>query len=469
MLQQNSITTPKVPLRKRVLNAGVWSLVSYAADISAKFISNLIITRLLFPEAFGLMAAAMALIVSLVLISDVGVRTIIIQRAHGETPAFLHSAWTFQWIRGAILFAILNVLCSLLFLPQVRDALPSGTVFADPLFPWVVIALGLTLLFGGFESTAASLNIRLLNFRPSVVAEILSRLVSLPVTVAFAYFYHSVWPLVLGTIAGTVAKVLLSHTIIPGPAMRISFCRDHFREIIAFGKWINLSSLATFVVSQSNLLVLGVLVPAPILGIYYIAKSLADTVEGLLERLNSSLTLSVLGEVLRHNPTDLHRQYYRFRAPLELVAFTSAGFIFTAGDWIVNLLYDPRYASAGAFLRILSVGLLLYPFQLIRSAFTAAGRPQVVAFGTLVHAASLAICLPLGYYFYGPVGAVAGITSSRLFPSIFLIGCAFRHSWVSVWREILFLPTFFLGALGGSITSKLFASLTLSNLRHLLW
>src|SRR5438045_2674881 len=104
MLEQNLEAKPKVPLRKRVLKAGVWTLASYAAEISSRFISNLIVTRLLFPEAFGLIAAATALMVSLSLISDVGVRTLVIQSERGEDPNFLHAAWTFQSIRGIALW-----------------------------------------------------------------------------------------------------------------------------------------------------------------------------------------------------------------------------------------------------------------------------------------------------------------------------------------------------------------------------
>jgi O-antigen/teichoic acid export membrane protein len=248
--------------------------------------------------------------------------------------------------------------------------------------------------------------------------------------------------------------------------MRINFCQNQFREIISFGKWINVSSWATFAITQSDVLVLGLLVPAHVLGIYYIAKSLMDAVEGILERLNSSLTLPVLGEVLRRNPASLKQQYYRFRMPLELAAMTASGFLFATGDWIVHFLYDSRYAAAGIFLRILSLGLLLYPFQLIRGGFTAAGRPQIVAMATIVQAVSLTVCLWLGYYFYGPIGAIAGIASSRLSPSLVLISCASRVSWVSIWREIQFVPMFLMGALGGRIITYWLASYTLSDLRH---
>jgi len=436
-------------------------LASYTAEILSRFASNLILTRLLFPEAFGLMASAMALVVSLALISDVGVRAFIIQNRQGEDPSFLRSAWTFQCARGTALWIVLVAASSLLFLPELHTKLPAETVFTNPLFPPVLIALGVMLLAGGFESTAIPLNVRRLNFRPIVIMDLSSRLVSLPITIGCAYQFQSVWSLVLGTLSGSICRTLLSHIIIPGPKMRFSFRRHHFREIISFGKWINLSSVATFAISQSDMLVLGFLIPAHVLGIYYIAKSLVDAIEAFLERLNSSLSLPVLGEVLRRDPANLNQSYYRFRMPLEIVAFTSAGLLFAAGDWIVNFLYDPRYST------VLSFGLLFYPFQLIRGAFTAAGRPQVVAIATVLQAGALAVCIAFGYYLYGTVGAVAGIVASRLFPSLVLITFAFRLEWVSVWKELRFVPMFLFGALAGSTIAHFFSRFALSDLRHL--
>ena len=45
-------------LRNRILNAGAWTVGSYAVELVTRLLSNLIMTRLLFPEAFGLVAAS---------------------------------------------------------------------------------------------------------------------------------------------------------------------------------------------------------------------------------------------------------------------------------------------------------------------------------------------------------------------------------------------------------------------------
>ncbi|CAN0588351.1 unnamed protein product, partial [Laminaria digitata] len=65
--------------------------------------SNLILTHLLFPEAFGVMALVNTIIVGLELISDLGIVPSLIQNVR-EDDDFLNTAWTLAIARGAILF-----------------------------------------------------------------------------------------------------------------------------------------------------------------------------------------------------------------------------------------------------------------------------------------------------------------------------------------------------------------------------
>jgi O-antigen/teichoic acid export membrane protein len=285
--------------------------------------------------------------------------------------------------------------------------------------------------------------------------------------IAWAYAFPSVWSIVAGGLAGSLLRALLSHVIIPGPRMAFTWRKEHLKEIVSFGKWINLSSSATFVGSHSDVIILGLLLPSPMLGIYYIAKTLSDAIESFLERLNSTMTLPVLSEVIRKNPENLKDRYYRFRMPIELVAASSAGFLFAAGDLIIHILYDQRYAEAGQMLRILSFGLLIYPFQLIRSAFTAIGKTNVVAWLSVLQAITLIACLSLGFYFFGSLGAIAGVALNRIFPSVATMVLAHRANWISPGKELRWMPSYAFGFILGEFAIYIFGSYNVASIHHL--
>ena len=93
-----------------------------------------------------MIAAAMALITGLQLLSDFGVRAVIIQSPRGEDTGFLRSAWTFQCSRGVLLWLVLAASCIVLHLPRVHSLLSTASVFAEPSFPIVAAVLGLSLV-----------------------------------------------------------------------------------------------------------------------------------------------------------------------------------------------------------------------------------------------------------------------------------------------------------------------------------
>ena len=66
-------------LKKLAIRGTIWTIVGYGASQILRFGSNLILTRLLFPKLFGLMALLNTFIIGLHLFSDIGIGTIIIQ------------------------------------------------------------------------------------------------------------------------------------------------------------------------------------------------------------------------------------------------------------------------------------------------------------------------------------------------------------------------------------------------------
>ena len=86
-------------LRGSALTAG-----SYAITQGLRLGSNLILTRLLFPEAFGLMALVSVFLVGLAMFSDIGIGPAISHSKRGDEPGFLDTAWTLQVARGVILW-----------------------------------------------------------------------------------------------------------------------------------------------------------------------------------------------------------------------------------------------------------------------------------------------------------------------------------------------------------------------------
>ncbi|MEY8838750.1 oligosaccharide flippase family protein, partial [Cribrihabitans sp. XS_ASV171] len=93
-------------LMSRVLRSASWVIVGYGLSQALRLASNLILTRILFPEAFGMMTLVGLVVVGMQLFSDIGIGTSIVQNRRGDEPDFLDTAWTLQVLRGFLLFGL---------------------------------------------------------------------------------------------------------------------------------------------------------------------------------------------------------------------------------------------------------------------------------------------------------------------------------------------------------------------------
>ncbi len=81
-------------------------MFGFAATQGIRLVSTLVMTRLLAPSMFGVMAIAMMVNVIASLLTDLGIRQNIVQSRRGADPIFLDTAWTVQIVRGFIIWAL---------------------------------------------------------------------------------------------------------------------------------------------------------------------------------------------------------------------------------------------------------------------------------------------------------------------------------------------------------------------------
>src|SRR6476661_9681345 len=88
--------------RSLVVRLG-WTTLGYGAVQALRLLNNVILTRLLAPPIFGLMALINAIRTGVELLSDVGLLQNIVSNPRGAEPDFRDTAWTLQAGRGLLL------------------------------------------------------------------------------------------------------------------------------------------------------------------------------------------------------------------------------------------------------------------------------------------------------------------------------------------------------------------------------
>lgn len=422
---------------RRVLRGSAWMAAGSLSSQALRLVANLILTRLLFPEAFGLMALVTAFIIGMSMFSDVGILPWIQQNKKGDDPVYLNTAWTVQVARGVVLWLVLCLL-----------AAPLASFFNEPALAVILPIAGLELLIMGFVPTRAHAAYRHLDVARVVSFKLASQVVGVVIMVVLAWQLQSVWALVIGTLARCVALVAMMHLGLSGHVDRPAWNREAASEIIGFGKWIFLSTICGFFVAQGDKLILGKLLSTQTLGIYNIGFFLASFPVLLAE----TVTRKVLIPLYRDRPP--HASRANFMA-IRRLRFGVTGGIFLLlaalslfGTGLVDLLYDERYTLSGVILVLVACAKMPLAIGLTYAqAALASGNSRQFFWVVAVKAALLLVFMLLGTWHYGVVGAIAGQAVAHLLtlPAIVVLARA-QGAWDWLHDALFLLATLAIGA-----------------------
>lgn len=416
----------------------MWTVAGLLGSRALRLGGNLIVTRLLVPDAFGLMALIYIFIQGIQMLSDVGISPSIVQNQRGDDPRFLNTAWTLQIIRGAVIWAA-----------AAAGASAVARFYGHPQLALLIPVVALSAFISGFDPTSRVTVNRHLVLGKLTVIDWAAQATSIAVMVVWAWLSPTVWALAGAAVIMAAVRMTMSHALLPGESNRLAWERDALREILGFGKWIFLTSAIGFLDMQSDRLIFGKLIPIGLLGVYSIAYMLSRVPEDLVVNLGVKILFPLASHVERTSRQELRRKIRRHRWPLLLALAVAMALFASFGDVIVTTLYSKAYHEGGWILSMLAIGL--WPKVVITSitpVLLAVGNPRIVAVASAMRLATLVVGLPLAFHFWGFPAAVAvvALSSVTLYPA-----CAY-----GLWRARLYQPlqdavatALWIAALGG--------------------
>lgn len=396
--------SPMRTLKSRALEGAWWTIVGYGVQQALRFGSNIVLTRLLVPDAFGLMTLTSVFIMGLEMLSDVGVGPAIIQSKRGDEPKLLDTAWTVQIIRGFALFAL-----------AIAISWPASKIYGEPALAALVAAAGAGIAIRGFTPTRVhTLNRHVLLGRLTLF-ELLTSALGVLVTITAAWIMRSVWALLIGTIIGDIARLAFSFMLLPGHRHRFRIDHDSVHEIVRVGRWVIASTALTFGVGQLDRLTMGRLLSVRELGVYSIAFLMVNAVVSLGRTVGSRVLFPLLAETIRDEPARLYLRLRAARCTWILPTVAVLLVLAVWGDWAIELLYPVNYQDAGWMLRILAAGAI--PAVISQASgvlWPALGEFRMITVLMGVQLPVLFGAMLLGHSLYGVMGFVVGVAAVEL-------------------------------------------------------
>ena len=390
-------------LESRALNATFWTIVQYGAGQGLRLVNSYILTRLLLPEAMGQMTLVTTLIVGITMLSDIGLAPSVIQSPRGDEPDFLNTAWTLQVLRGGALWILALLL-----------AWPAAMFYHDPRLTMIFSVLAISTLLQGLNSTSLLTISRHMAVRMQFFVEFSTQIVALIVTLTCAFYWRNVWALVVGNLASLLYKAAFSHSpLIPGIRNKFHWEKSDIKDILHFGKWIFLGTAFFFFASQADRLYLGRLVPLAVLGVYGIAYQISDVPRSVINAFSYRVGYPFIAKIIHLPMAEFRIQFLRYRRYVLLLGALLLSLMVVWGDVVIRKLYKPIYANDAAWMvPILAIGLwhtLMY--QTTSPVLLSLGKSKYNAVGNGVFCFTMLAAIPIGFHFWGLLGAVIAVAA----------------------------------------------------------
>jgi lipopolysaccharide exporter len=415
---------------------GVIVLTSIAT-MAVRTVSSIILTRLLTPEAFGIVGIIGAIFFVLTMLTDLGFQAFLVPHEKGDERHFRDVIWTIHAVRGLVL-AVLAAAAS----PFV------AWLLGKPLLALPFAIASLTFVFAGLTSFSLMTALRHHGARKLSLFDFTLQVFQTVACVLLAIWWRNVWAMIAAMILQSALRLMLSYAWFPDSKHALARDPGISREFFNFSRLILATSVITLIILQTDKVVLARLFTLEQFGLYAIALSLASAPTAIGDAYLTKVVFPVYAQIWRSAPNVLAGVYYSIRRSVSLLFALCSGALIGGAHLLVVVLYDPRYEGAALWLSLLMVGVGLRLPNVAASQFMIAkGDIKATLQVSVVRLIWFLIALPIGYLRFGPVGVVAAVGLVEV--------PAMLYSWVVLQRakvlnlreELLFVVVMGVGAL----------------------
>ncbi len=427
--------TGEASLGKVAIAGSLWTILGYGGQQVLRMGTQVIIVNQLMPEAVGLFVLVSVWVQGIQLFTDMGIGANIIQHKRGNETTFLRTAWTFQILRGFVIFALVAA-----------AAYPLSQHYDQPLLFWLLPIAATEALCNGFATTSIFLANRRLQMRWVTMLDLGANFAGAAVAITWVLIQPTVWAYLALPVTRAVVRLTASHLIFSEPHMGFQFDWEVVRSLFTFGKWIFVSSILGFLSGSLDRLVLpDLLDDLAAFGVYGVAVLWARGVVNALHAIAHKVLLPLYAHMADENRGDFAERILRVRGSLLLCTLPIVYFFVLFGEEFVGLVHDDRYAAAGWILQVLASGAAISAIIATAGAvLLAVGdsfRFMLMLFGGMV---AISLAMFVGYAINGTTGVIIGIACAELlnYPVVALL----THRY-GVWLPKLDLPLFALTGL----------------------
>ena len=389
-------------LKAREMRGSFWVMLGYVLSQALRLASNLLLTRLLLPEAFGVMAIVHTITTGLVMFSDIGLMASLMRSQRLDDEKFLDTAWTFQVLRSLVIWVV-----------SILIAMPLARFYGYPEITYLLPLSCFSVVLAGFYPIKVLLANKQLRLFKITFFPIAAQVVGLVAMAIVAFYTKHVSALAIGGLVTNFVLLFFYMGALEGRNNRFFIEGAAFSELFTVGKWVFVSSAFTFLVDGMPKLILGKVLSGEHMGVYAVGLVLAVLPSLVVSMLSGRVLLPLFGEAEKDQAGAL--KIIQARRLLMLAGFMGVSVVALVSPLFFALLYTDAYKMSG-YISALFV-LATVPDIAIASVdrrFVSTGRNDLQALYKSLHFTVLLFLLLALVPVYGLLGSLMASSVASL-------------------------------------------------------
>ena len=384
-------------LKNKALNAAKWSSVTEILVKIASPITNMILARLLSPEAFGVVATVTMIVSFVDMFTDAGFQKYLVQHEFNDDDQKYKYANVAFWTNLSVSL-ILWVLV-LIF------SEPISVLVGNPGLGNVIVIACMQLPLTTFSSIQMSLYRRDFDFKTLFLVKIFVILVPFMVTIPLAFLGCGYWALIVGSIFTQFLNALIL-TIKSKWRPTLYYDFKILKDMLSFSIWSLIEAISIWLTAWVDAFMIGLLLNQHYLGLYRTSKMMVNSLMNLVISSIVPVLFATLSR-LQNDEVKFKNFYLKVQRLASVLIFPLGIGMYLYSDLATSILLGNQWNEASDIIGIWaltsSISIVFGYFS--SEVYRAKGKPRLSFVAQLLHLAVLvpAIAISARYGFWSLV------------------------------------------------------------------
>ena len=360
-----------------------WSVLTQIAPKLVTPIVNMILARLLAPEAFGAIATINIVITFAEIFTDAGFQKYLVQHEFESNDELNNATNVAFWT---------NILVSAFFVSGIfifRN--PIASFVGNPDLGGAIAVSSINIFLVTLSSTQTARYNRSMDFKTLFYARICTVLIPLIVTVPLAILMRNYWALIIGTLITNFLHMLIL-TAFSKWKPKLYFSAKLFKDMIGFSSWLLLDAIAIWFTAYIGSFIVGRQMDDYYLGLYKTSITTVNSITGIITMAIAPVMFSELSR-FQDNDVDMKAVFYKYQRLSAIILIPLSLGIFVFKDLVTWILLGDQWLEATGFIGIWglisTISILFTNF--CSTYYRSKGKPKIAL---LTQIAFLVVLIP---------------------------------------------------------------------------